>query len=150
MYFRDHLHWKPWFVLASDDTLKDDISELIWNLGFLAAAHTWSNCTSAVLIPFSYLAHINSEPKDHTTIHRQIFLKSLFTTSRKDQKSSCVLCSRAPPWEALSLSTSSTALPFQIGCSSHLGSTLHVWQHIKNCFPTNRTKRGHISLVLHR
>lgn len=83
MYFHYHLHWKPRFLSASDATLKDDISRIIWSLEFLTTAHTCTNCQIACHLFWSpsvtYTAPINREPKNHTNLHRQVFLKSLFS-----------------------------------------------------------------------
>lgn len=153
MYLHYQLHWKPWFVSASGNTLKDGISKIIWSLGFLAAAHTWPNCTSAVLTHFSYLHSPHRQWTQGSHNHPWTGISKIplhYSCGVGRTRNPLVLCSVAPLWKPLSLSTSSTAFPSQIGCSPHLGSTLHVWVHIKNCFPTNRTKRGHISLVLCR
>lgn len=123
-----------------------------WDLGFLAASHTWSNCTSTVWTRFSYL-HSSCQQRTQGLCSRSIersYLNtsSLLLQSRKHQKSSCVLCSIAPLWKTPSLYTSSMAFPSQIECPSHLGSMLHVWEYIKNSFPTNRTKSGHFTGIV--
>lgn len=95
MYFHYHLHWKPRFLSASDDTLKDDISRIIWSLGLLTAAHTQPNCTSAVLVPFSYLHHPHQQGTHKSLNPSQTGISKipLLLQSRKYQKSSGVLCS---------------------------------------------------------